>query len=425
MALQSICGGNFTDEEGSPLASGFLDCLLSHDEQNTSGPSQVVAGLRKKIFLDNNGNAVTGSQLFANDAMNPTGSYYEVMAYKNDGTRAWKYPQYVIVTTSLSCFSLSAIIPTNPPAGESNLGEGGLLLQTNGVNNSDQNLLNIQQGSNITITNVAGTTTINAAGGGLPTGQIGDTIRYNVLGDSKWDAVQALPKAIWMGCQTGTGLVTGGFTTSIGNAAGSLTPTACTATDNPAFTYSVVATPSTSTVIGNYMGGAGNNGCFGFQAMYRWTLRFAAGNTANVRYYLGLCYWNDGAGANDNVTPLSNATFATDALERSFVGFRFSAGTDTDWQAVTSNGNVAGHTSTQTTTSTGIAPDTNIHNFEFCWNGVLGEYVFLIDGTVVATISTTLPLATVVGTLGFWSGDNKDTATAISGTFYHMIETLK
>lgn len=43
----------------------------------------------------------------------------------------------------------------------------GLLLQTNGVNNGSQSLLNIQQGTNVTITdNGSGTITISASGGG-------------------------------------------------------------------------------------------------------------------------------------------------------------------------------------------------------------------------------------------------------------------
>ena len=43
----------------------------------------------------------------------------------------------------------------------------GLLLQTNGVNNGSQSLLNLQQGTNVTITdNGSGTITISASGGG-------------------------------------------------------------------------------------------------------------------------------------------------------------------------------------------------------------------------------------------------------------------
>ena len=166
MALNLLSGGNFRDCEGNPLADGTLEFELSHDEQETATPSQVVGGLKRTIYLDNTGNVASGQSVEANDAMNPSGSYYIVMAYRSDGTRAWKAPQYISVTTSPSPFNLSAVVPSNPPAQSSSSEGSGILLQTNGVTNSDQALLNLQEGTNVTISNSAGTTTINASGGG-------------------------------------------------------------------------------------------------------------------------------------------------------------------------------------------------------------------------------------------------------------------
>jgi hypothetical protein len=419
MALQTLCNGGFTDEEGNPLANGYLDCLLSHDEQNTSGPSQVVAGIRKKIFLDNTGNAVVGSQLFANDAMNPTGSYYEVMAHKNDGTRAWKYPQYVIVTTSISCFNLSAIIPTNPPAGESNIGEGGLLLQTNGTNNSDQNLLNIQQGTNISITNVAGTTTINSSGSGLPAGQIGDGLRYNVNGDSKWDAVNYSQKTVTVFTDAGTGVVqVTGATTEAPTELGAITLVVPTATDNYAYHMLSSSSASTSTVIGVSQGTGGNYGLYGWGGFYRWSLRTAFQNTTNVRYWAGLSTWLNGGSGGENAIPLNSVKFATNNPNCSTLAFRYSVGTDTAWQATaqTTGGS-------QTVTSTGVSLDTNIHLFEITYDGTTARY--FIDTAIVASITTNVPNPALYHMYQFYCGDNLNTATAISANFYWMTLSLK
>jgi hypothetical protein len=162
--LVTLTGGGFSDAAGNVLASGFLLFYLSHDEQNTFLPSQVVSGLSVKINLDNNGNVVAGSQIYANDQLSPTGSFYTVEAYTNDGRRAWSYPQYITVTTGSGSFSLSGIFPTNPP-GAGGSGSSGIVLETNGTVNGNQALLNIAAGTNITATNSGGTVTISATGG--------------------------------------------------------------------------------------------------------------------------------------------------------------------------------------------------------------------------------------------------------------------
>jgi hypothetical protein len=169
MPNQTLSGGAFTDCEGNVLANGFLIFELSHDEVETSTTpnGQVVGGLKKKVFLDNNGNVVANTGIWANDVMNPSGSFYIVKAYTNSGIPAWKYPQYWTIPSAPNPYNLSAAVPSNPPTS----GLGGtpvdfILLQTNGSNNSDQTLLNLAAGSNISLVNVAGTTTITAAGGG-------------------------------------------------------------------------------------------------------------------------------------------------------------------------------------------------------------------------------------------------------------------
>jgi hypothetical protein len=163
----TLTGGGFTDFEGSPLNLGYLIMQLSHDEQYTVGPNQVVAGLKLKILLDANGNIPVSpaTKAFANDAMLPSGSFYIVQAYKADGTQAWADQQFWTILSSPSTIDVGTIVPTNPPGGLVGGGTSTLLLETNGTNNSNQSLLNIAQGTGITITNVSGTTTITNTGG--------------------------------------------------------------------------------------------------------------------------------------------------------------------------------------------------------------------------------------------------------------------
>jgi len=86
-------------------------------------------------------------------------------------------------------------------------------------------------------------------------------------------------------------------------------------------------------------------------------------------------------GANACATQLASATPGG-----SFAAFRFDTGAgDTNWMAVTCN---AG---TCTTTSTGVAADTNVHVFEMLWVDATPSIVFKIDGVVKVTTTTNLP----------------------------------
>jgi hypothetical protein len=206
-----------------------------------------------------------------------------------------------------------------------------------------------------------------------------------------------------------------GAVTALGGTQTSVYPTA---TDNAAVAFSSAATASTSTVIYTQQNTSANAGFGGFQAFYRWDHRFMPSNSANVRYWMGFTQYNNGSPSPINSGVNGNASMATDTPNRPVVGFRYSAGTDTAWQAY-----VGTTSSLYTAVSTGVAIDlTAPHNFSVIWNGV--AYVFLIDSVQVATISTNLPSATALGTFMFWCGDNKNTATSIAGTFYWMVETL-
>jgi hypothetical protein len=237
----TLINGGFTDFEGSPLNLGYLVMQLSHDEQYTTGSNQVVAGLKLKILLDANGNipASPATKVFANDAMLPSGSFYTVLAYKADGTQAWADEQFWTILSSPSTLDVGTIVPTNPPGGL--IGSGGgstLLLETNGTTNSNQSLLNIAQGTNVTITNVSGTTTINATGSSFSTAGEGyffgaqsfapivDDTGHNLSSNNTVYAVQLFLESTWVvshvSCMVITADGTGHFVcAALYNAAGS------------------------------------------------------------------------------------------------------------------------------------------------------------------------------------------------------------
>ncbi len=63
------------------------------------------------------------------------------------------------------------------------------------------------------------------------------------------------------------------------------------------------------------------------------------------------------------------------------IAFRYDAAVDTHWQAVVCTAGL------QTTTDTGVTPDTNFHQFKIAQDGA-GGWNYSIDGTLVANIPT-------------------------------------
>jgi len=173
LALTQITGGNFQDAEGNPVANGFLTLELCSDSQSTSPLAQVVGGLVTKIPLDNNGNIAGTALVFPNDTLNPANSCYLVEVFREDGTRAWKSPQYQQVLSSPTPFDITAWVPGSDAGCGCGSGQGGgvcpsgILLRTNSINNVEQCELNLLAGSNITLTDQGnGSVTIASTGGG-------------------------------------------------------------------------------------------------------------------------------------------------------------------------------------------------------------------------------------------------------------------
>lgn len=267
------------------------------------------------------------------------------------------------------------------------------------------------------------------SGGGLPTApQTGDTVCYNCNGDSAWDAVNyARPfQSMYAINQTATLNAVGVYETNTVSVTGSTTDAAPTATLQSGKIISASASASTNTVLGATTGSNGNTSLAGMLAFYRWSARMSMGNTTNVRYWQGLaCYNNSGTGSNGTAITAS-AAYASDTPNKSTIAFMYDPAINTHWQAVAITAGAS--SGAQTTVDTGVVEDTAIHLFEMTTNSTGTSVTFWIDGTSVATISTNLPPpANGQNSAGqlFFTGDNKNTATAIAETFYSMQMALK
>jgi hypothetical protein len=263
----------------------------------------------------------------------------------------------------------------------------------------------------------------NGTGGALPGSPLlGDTIRYNVNGDSAWDAVNFAPQTQILNVADGQATGVGPY--SGYNAIGSPFVTAPTASTNWTETMVSAASASTNTLAGMYCCENGNNTTFGILSFYRYTIKLLINRTTNARFWIGLATWSSSGSGTNNQQPVGGTAFATDTPNHTFIAFRYSAGTDTHWQAATMP--VGGAMSL---VDTGVTPDTNPHVFEMVTNAAGTSITFLIDGVAKATISTNLPNPAAGNGDGFgspfWSADNKNTATAVGGTFYWAMESFK
>ena len=417
-----IFGGAFTDCAGNPLANGYLVLQLSHDESHTSGPNQVVSGLKITIGLDSSGNIPVSpaTLVYSNDVLAPANSYFVAIGYKSDGTQAFG-PQIWQLTSSPNPLNVGTITPLSPPGGLNLNDLETITLETNGINNSDQSLLNLAAGSGVTLSNSAGTTVISA---GPSSPQVGDVARYNVSGDGMWDAVNYAQRfsGVYAVPGSGTPNIVGPIT-GLGTLSAAHSDVPATATSGPGETYLANASASTSTVIGLGFGSNGNNSTGPLLAFYRVSIKFKPGQSTNARYWLGLGCFNNSSSLGHNSQAITGTTaYASDSPNKTTIGFRYSAGTDTNWQAVVCNASVGG--GTQTTVDTGVAIDTtNPHIFDFAPNSTGTAINFLIDYQLKVTISTNIPPTGNGGDSQmslFWVGDNKNTNSQVTGTFYYL-----
>jgi hypothetical protein len=370
-----VATGTFVLPNGAPVANGAYQWKLSGDAIQFAIPTCDAP----RLFggnLDANGN-MTATFAF-NDALSTTAGLttsYQLTIKDSGGGQVWCENYYLTGTAA----NLNLI----PPGGS---GPGPVTVTTNG----------------------------------LPTGQIGDIIRYNVNGDSAWDAVN-LGRLVMVYCANAVPAVAGMSANGpvTGNSGGSNTNVTPTAPDQWGITVAAPSSASTSTVVGTYQGTGGNNGEYGWGAWYRWTCRWAAVTiTGSFRYWIGLTTWVNGGSGTENSLPVGNTKFATNTPNSTSLAFRYSSGTDSFWQAAAC---ITG--GSQTFVSTGIPLDANKHYFEITYD--LTTARFFIDHVLVASIVTNVPPSNYNNMVQFWTGDNQNTVNAISATFYYMTLALK
>lgn len=269
--------------------------------------------------------------------------------------------------------------------------------------------------------------TANFAGSNIaPGGQAGDILRFNVNGDSLWDPASYAQSFVWAyAIQDGMGV--SGLYTGGGTLLGSGTNIFPTAANGFSRQLAASAAGSTNTVVGVLCCTNGNNTLFPFLAFWRTSIKVQFSTVASVRYWIGLANWNVGSGlGNNNVQILNTTAYAADIPNKTTLAFRFSAGTDTTWKGIAIN---AGGSPTSSSCDTGVAPDiVNPHVYELVPNLTGTTVAFFIDGTSRCSISSNLPNVglTFDSEAGmFFSGDNKNTATAITATWSYLKMALK
>jgi hypothetical protein len=108
--VNQIIGGAFNDSQGGVLANGYLIFELNQDEKvNTI--TQVCSGRQIKIPLDSNGSVPVSPvyNLWPNDVLVASGSFYLVSAYTSKGQLVWG-PNAQSVLSSPSPYNLGAWI---------------------------------------------------------------------------------------------------------------------------------------------------------------------------------------------------------------------------------------------------------------------------------------------------------------------------
>ena len=117
-----------------------------------------------------------------------------------------------------------------------------------------------------------------------------------------------------------------------------------------------------------------------------------------------------------------SSTYASNTPNTALVAFRWTAGTDTNWQAYVGTSNIA-----NTILDTGVAPSFTASTLFEIINvgGTSTNYKFLLNGTLVASISSTLPAASENYGQLLFCADNLNTANVCSATFFWSTLMLK
>jgi hypothetical protein len=174
-SLTQLTGGSFQDANGNILAFGYLTLKLSQDG-NVSGVGNICSGVAITIQLDANGNVgsstsptpVANQYVWANSNISPINTYYKVTGFTQQGERAFGLNNQQVAagaTFNVGTWVPNSVISWFPEVSQNS----DITLEVNGVPNSSQTLLNLEAGTNITITDEGnGNIQVAASAGGGP-----------------------------------------------------------------------------------------------------------------------------------------------------------------------------------------------------------------------------------------------------------------
>lgn len=386
-----LTGGAFQDSEGNVIAGGTMQLVLNADN-SISGIGNICSGITITLSLDSNGNVASSTStptasdqyIWATDIMQTANAFYTVSVYNSSGQLVWGPNNQQVTSGGAGGGTFNVGIWTPNSVFSWTPSQQSLQLEVNGTDNVIQSLLNLVAGSNITITDDGnGSVTITSTTSTAP--GLGYLSSFRPIHGAMCNRGSAIGQI-----SSGYEILGSPSTTDV--APTSSTPIgvnyACSGSDAVLSLCDSGAVGTTGISLGSLVWA----GC-----------TFIPAVTTNGRYWLAATNINGGTSG------LSTNTPTTIPL----VGFRYVVGTDTDWQCVTGNG------SSLTVVSSGVAPDTsNPHVFQIVPSGSSVE--FYIDGTLVATISTTLP-STSTGLNWGLHLDNGATSSACSFTFFSIL----
>jgi hypothetical protein len=385
-----LVGGHFQDTMGNILAEGSLVMELVQDEQLSNSTGQVCGGIKITVPLDEEGNVfgTSGDEsepnqyVWPTDVMTPSGASYTVWGYAADGQLAWG-PNYNLLVPSGATFDVDNWIPNS--TGNNGAGNtGGITLQTNGTNNGSQQLLDLQQGANITLTdNGSGQITISSAGSSGPRNR-----SWHGWTTDGSDAV--ISPVDGFGCTP-----SGSSSSGLGVAPTAALPAMVNINTGAASSVQYVAANGSPHTVGKTV-------TLGILGLVE--LKAQQPATTTKRVWIGLL------GGMPN-----NATFyASDTPVEPTCAFRYSThASDTAWECVVTDG------TTQLTVSSSVAIDTALHTFaiQFTTPNVL----FFIDGVLVATVAiTTTTLTTATGFCPCMTVDNVGSSNNVSSNLSYI-----
>jgi hypothetical protein len=377
MAVRQVISCTWQDEQGDPLAGGRIVFEASGDAVVT-GTGELCAGIKGSLTLDTNGQvaASPAQYMWPTDQMNPSNITYTVWVYNANGQLAWGPNYGLTVPSGAGSFNLCTWVPNQIGSG-TGASAGSLVLQTNGVNNGSQQLLDLQEGKGITLVdNGSGQVTIASSGGNGP----------RTRGWSGWvtDGADGPTPGTGQGCTPNFSLAGGASYTGV----------APTATETKMLKMNTSASSSS-------ISGFTDNGD-SHTADSVWTLgilgicehRVLISSLTHIRVWIG--------GENGYK---SGANFwKSDAPPEPTVAFRYStAASDVNWQCVVTDG------TTQVVADSGIPADTVGHVFAIAFS--TPNVLFFIDGTQVGSVAiSTTTLSTSSAFSGFVSVDNVSSA---------------